>query len=285
MKQLFLIIIVFSVFNAYSQTETHSIELGIKQPVVNTDINCIKIIDKRLVKSNIGFVQKGLANRKVAAVFPKDFSTYLQEQINTLITDNPNQEDLVLIFHELNISERTGSVSEKGFCRMEIEFARQKDALLYSLGSFRADIEEKSVDVTNRHYFRIIASLMICIEKFNATDWKNKEGELIEVDKPVEYDYANIPKKGLYDSFSAMGRGVAIPDGKVVFKPQKRKKKYSSYFLVPESNQGNKRVLFISDGKDIYVNSKLNRFYQVFVFVLKKVSIACCAKFLLSGIC
>ena len=159
MKKLLSIIFLFSVFNAYSQTKSHSIELGIKQPVVNADINCIKVIDKRLVKNNIGFVQKGLVNRKVAAVFSEDFSTYLQGQINTLITDNPNQQDLVLIFHELNVSELTGAVSEKGFCGMEIEFARQKDTSLYSLGSFTFEIEEKSLDVTNRHFNRIINRL------------------------------------------------------------------------------------------------------------------------------
>ena len=225
MKQLFSIIILFSFINTYAQTESHAIELGIKQPVVNADINCIKVIDKRLVKNNIGFVQKGLANRKVAAVFSENFSTYLQGQINTLITDNPKQQDLVLIFHELNVSEKTGAASENGFCRMEIEFARQKDTSLYSLGSFSTEIEEKALDVTNRHYFRIIAGLMICIEKFNATDWKNNEGELIDDNQSVTYDYKTIPEEGLYSSFSAMGRKNPIPDGKVIFKKVKKGKK------------------------------------------------------------
>ena len=97
---------------------------------------CSEVIDKRIVKDHIGFAQKGLANRRAVAKLRGDFEKVIKDVVNNAFHQVKEPAEIVFIFHDLNISERTAGLSERGICRIEIEFARRV-CLLYTSPSPR----------------------------------------------------------------------------------------------------------------------------------------------------
>lgn len=86
-KPLCTVILLFFTMFGYSQTEKHLI--SIDKLMDKTEILDFKrdfyikgIWDNRLFKGNIGFVQKGLGNRKVVADFDGNISSVLLDYIS-----------------------------------------------------------------------------------------------------------------------------------------------------------------------------------------------------------
>ena len=244
----------------HAQSDVHIVKLNITNPLIR-GLKCVEVIDKRIATENIGFAQKGMMNRKVAVQLEGPFNTYLKENINKIFFDEENPKELVFIFHELNVAERTTAFSEVGFCRMDIEFAEYRGEELYSLGRFDYEIEKGGMsDVTKKHADRIVGCLQKCIVAFYQSDWKNVEDKLINFNEEKKetlntYNYHKIPKKGVYASFSKLGKEEPIED--VNFRVVKIPDfpKLERYKIVGMDKKEARKVMFISDGENIYIHS------------------------------
>ena len=258
MKKLITLTLFLSFVHVlYAQSGTHIVKLKIDRPLFR-GITCEEVIDKRMISDNIGFAQKGLANRKVPVHFEEAFTPYLAKHINKLFFAEEDQRALVFIFHELNVSERTTAFSERGFCRMDIEFAEYRDSSLYSLGRYDCDIEKKGGDVTKKHDDNILECLTNCITSFYQSDWKNLEPELIEnqeqEDEATSYDYNNIPTKGFYTSFSTLAKGQPLENVEFSLYKIDAPAKQEKYTVAKMDKTIKRKIMFISDGESIYIH-------------------------------
>ncbi|MEO0470433.1 MAG: hypothetical protein AAF206_12485, partial [Bacteroidota bacterium] len=152
--------------------------------------------------------------------------------------------------------EQTGAVSELGLFRIQVEFARKEGEQLYSLGYFEEQIEGKSMDVTGKHGHRIKKGITNCVEAFQQTDWKNIKGSIVESNQgPLNFNYTQLPKTGIYASFYQMAQGEPLMDsGYEVSKSSS--KRYPKYTLRNDQGQKiNKRITAFSDGENIYIHA------------------------------
>lgn len=269
-RNLLILNFVFLFFTlSYSQKTPHKVDLKnyILTPV-KTNFVCSKVIDKRLITNNIGFAQKGLENKKVPAILNGDFGKVIKDHANLIIKKNQNPEHIIFIIHELNVSERTSGMSEKGICNIEIEFIKEIDTMYYSLGTYTQQIEEKGIDVTNRHGDRITKGLRNCILDFNNSDWINKTNlERIDLNEAIHpYNFKIIPAKGLYLSFSKMGKNEPMAEFDIRFGQVERGSKLQRYDLkIMDKENKNKRVMFISDGRNIYMHASRYCYRKYFI--------------------
>jgi len=260
MKNIFTLSILFLFFNlSYAQKKYHKVNLNHNITSFSSDFICSEVIDKRLIKDNIGFVQKGMRNKNVLAQLDGEFETIIKNRVNKIVLAKENAEELILLIHELNISERTSMASEKALCRMEIEFIKQVDSVFYSLGTFSSELEQGGLDVTSKHGKGIMKCLTSCIIEFANSDWLDAELnvtiDLNESNHP--YDYKITPKKGMYSSFSKLVKNEPMDYFDIRFlRIGDETEKIQRYKLEKANKKDRKkRVMFFSDGEDIYMHA------------------------------
>ena len=264
MKKLFVLIFCCLLSSVTAQKKSHILEL---EPVVLEEITQFtinKVIDKRLIKSNVGFAQKGLTNRRVPALLPDSFETYIKSILNKMIPTCTNCDSLVAIFHEFNVSEHTKAMSELGTFRMQVEFARSQPDGLYSVGYVETQIEGKGLDVTKKHAERALEGIKYCLLEFNKSEWQKKKGEKIDTITQFKFDFTKIPKAGLYSSFSKMNKEE--PFKTEGYEISHTKGKYPKYFI--KGNDGKRitnRVMGFSDGESVYLNASRYSYQSHFV--------------------
>ncbi len=265
MKYLMTVFVVGLLsYATQAQEATYIVKLKPKK-TLKADFTCAKIIDKRLVKTNIGFAQKGMMNTPAKAIFPDGFEPYMQRTMDKLLPKSEDKEALVLIFHELNVSEKTTAFSEKGFCRIAIEFAREQEGQFYSLGFFDAEIQKGGMDVTKKHDDRILEGLAKCVKGFVESDWKNKAGELIEEEETFTYDFKAVPAEGIYASFGKMAKSESIPNVDYHIRTNKANKRFLKFQVYEGKRKTKKRVMYFSDGAHVYINATRYSYGSYFI--------------------
>lgn len=253
-KAILFFILIFSL-TSQAQKKPHIVELDIKKKLSISDFYISKVIDNRIIKSNIGYAQKGLTNKKVPALLPDSLENYLKQKLNLLLQKNDSSLPIVVVVDEFNVSEQTSAFSEKGRFRAQLQFAKEDNNKLYSLWYVEAEVESGGLDVTKKHDERIIKGLKKCIEEFSNSGWKDRKGELIEFESQTSFNYKKMPKSGLYSSFSQLSRNEPSIEKSYQIKMSKGKK-YPKYKVFDENGKKlNKKVMFISDGKNIYINA------------------------------
>lgn len=265
--------LIFS-FEAQGQKELQDSFEILLRPTPKHDLSglnfyCNKVIDKRLIKGNIGIIQKGLFNEKQRAIFPLDFTDYLTGFLNVLLQRKIEKDSFIVLFHELRISEQTGATSELGVCRIQIEFVKEIDEEFISYGIFEREIKEKGIDVTLEHGDRILNALKDCILQFNTTEKKPKKTTKLtsssDGNKTVDFIKGISPKRGLYPNFEMV---LANKPRNLDFTVRKSQaKEFTKYFMYNlQGEKIKKQFLYYSDGKSIYVEcSQYRSFSRYFV--------------------
>ncbi|WP_010522037.1 hypothetical protein [Aquimarina agarivorans] len=255
-KNFTLHLFLFLSLISFSQKKSHTVEIKIKEPIVDFGYNVVKVIDNRLVKTNIGFAQKGMFNKRFPAILPESFEPYMLKILQTLIPNKETSKDLILVFNELNVSEHTKATAEIGRARIQIEFLKSKEDQLILIGEAEAQIESKGLDVTKKHGIRILKGIVACIEQSKKEMDYDSEGIVYNFDQKTDFDFTKIPQKGLYASFNKLALGDTIDLGKKYQLQKKGTKTYPKYFLKDENNKRiKKRMMAISDGESIYIHA------------------------------
>ncbi|MGB8705287.1 MAG: hypothetical protein WCD31_09680 [Gillisia sp.] len=230
-----------------------------------------KVIDNRAVKDNIGIIQRGMANKKLTANFELPFEEELQQTFNVLLPPGAGKDSLVASITMLNISEKTGSMSETGASNVEIEFLRLIDNQLYSIGNYTATVEGKGLDVTRKHGERIIEALTQIIKKVSP-DLEKEPSTLVIKDLQLEkhkIDFSAPVSKGLYYNFGSVSSNKPADSMDYTVKMIAETKKINHYQVYHgQSKKRIKHLYGFSDGTDFYLSS--SEYVQEGYFVKSK---------------
>lgn len=247
--------LVFMCMSMFSQKKAHVVQLTKFPKIDSLNFNVENVLDHRLVKSNIGYAQKGAFNKKVTAVFPDSLDTYLKPIIKEMIIPKPGNKNIIIAISDLVVYEVTKATSETGYCRIQMEFLEKTDNGFLSYASAFADVENKGLDVTVGHSKRIIKALVECFNQFNELDFSKLEPEEYLINNTKPYNYKVVPKKGIYSTFFKMTKN--LPDTLINYTLKKKgSKRLEKYYLYnSEDKIIRRRKMALSDGENIFIHA------------------------------
>lgn len=254
MQRLLLIAVsILFIQSVFGQKKEHIIRFKKIDPISIQNYQITEIIDKRVIKDNVGFAQKGMANRKVLAKFSKPFKKHLLNVTQKLVNSSKG-DSIVLLVHDFHVSEVTKAMSESGIFRYHLEFAKRIDRKLYSLWSTEGTIEESKLEVTNSHPKRILAGIKKALVEFDNNYPKELKGKLIDINKYYRFEYWNGFKKGLYSSFIKLAKNEPFQvEGYTV---KANEGEFPKYFILDLAGKKIKKgVVYFSDGIDLYMHA------------------------------
>lgn len=268
-KLVFTIAIhILVVIGLHCQESTYQITLEPERSL-EKEFYVSEVLDFRLHKANIGVAISGIFDEEKPAQFSEDFKTHLTKAFDILLPPVESQTPLIVRVKKLFISERISTFYELGRCEMELEFLRQSESRLYTLGSFSSVIEKKGLDLTESHHERIVDALVDCIVKFSKSDWKNKNTTAYLVtNQSLENKSGRKDslKEGLYLSFEGLANNAPYTDSEYDFKPIKKKEHIERYQVYHKGRKKRIKDLFgFSDGESIYISAATFTRAQYFV--------------------
>lgn len=258
---LYIFAIIFSLFlsgSSSAQEENESTERVKKIKLEKYDFkklsatavpfSKINVVPSLWDSTSLGFVQVGLGNKKIRAVPGNDYTHYLQSYIDSQYSDmfSPGGAELLFIVKSLRINERTFSMSENAFVRLNaVAWISKKDSNLYSfVCNFDTVLLTGGMDVTARHGRNIAKAfdllLKKCVENngVNGTDsaFRYSRQEILA----AADDRFNIPalknemmNDGVYVSFDDfLNNNPSIKDYNV-----KEKKKKATIFAAGSNTE------------------------------------------------
>lgn len=153
--------------------EMHEISIGkIVIPTELEGFQVAEIIDGRADKSNIGWVQTGMFNKKKTATFKEGFV----EEINGFISRSFSMQGdpVVVRITQLDISEQTTAMSETSKAALFMDFfLKQDEDSYYFITSNYSTVEKGGMDVTHHHPENIGKVIVMGLEQFSRLDWKS----------------------------------------------------------------------------------------------------------------
>lgn len=252
---VFSLMALLIAFASFGQNKVHFVEIKTKDVLSNFDYKIVRVIDNRLVKSNIGVAQKGINNKKVVAKFPKPFELYMTSVLQSIISKKDNSKELILVFNELNVSEQTKAFSEIGQARVQMGFLKSVEGKLVLLGEFESQKESRGLDVTNKHDERILSAIKDCFDQFKQFADYESEGEPFELNQKLKLDYTKTLPKGLYATHTSLIQKKPSNLKNYILE-KKGTKKFPKYFLKDSTNvKIKRRMAAISDGISIYIHA------------------------------
>jgi hypothetical protein len=256
----------------------------------NRKFHIAQIRDERLVKTNIGVVQKGLANRQTEAILPNKLEVVFQYYFDKSLPKlSEESSPIVLIISDLQISERTYAMKEVGKAQLTLTFCIEENYGLKKLYTAQAHEENNGMDVTGGHPKRIRAVFLKCLEEFNtkfasftqspaeslAESKENRQegliiqsdntnlslmdsnkGLIVKAQNNIVDDQAHIltcksPKMGIYQNFQELLTNS--PSNTTAFKLEAR-----GDFVMIRDIQNNKKIkeaFGFFDGNSFYINT------------------------------
>ena len=257
MSKIFFFITLFLASQILvAQTDQHVVPLSVPKQMSKLGFEIAEVLDRRIDKSNIGFAQIGDTNKRIPAVLPDNFETYITETLEKMVVSKG--EKLTIIIHEFYIAEHTKLASTLARFRIQMEFAKSIEGKLYSVGYSEQVVEGIGENVEIRFGKFIMNGLKKCLTEFARSDWQEEQGELIEDTFDIKYDYTKIPKRGLYSSFAKMARNEPFMESDFIIKGTEGQRgvKYHRYYV--EDKRGRrlkKRIFGFSYGNKFYLNA------------------------------
>lgn len=234
------------------------------------------IIDARISKNNIGWVQRGLVNSRTEANLAKGFKPELTDFFNRNLPAQNNLQAVIVKILKFQVSEHTTAYSESAKAEVAIDFIYQKDDKFYHL--FRCIGVEKSygMDVTARHDDNIKTAIEQCIKQFSRESIeqllaKANPSTLSEMSKDFlstleTHDYPiltdSVMKKGIYQSFLDFRNNQPLTaQNLVIEKVNKTSKQLQNIYEVKPylleadgSKKSLKNIWGFSDGENLYIH-------------------------------
>ena len=263
MKQVILFLLITLSTFCFAQMPDIVVELNTDSSFTNYGFSCLKVLDERDSKDNIGYVSRGIGRNNSKLILQGDSTEFLIQTIKDLLPKEANKPELVLIIRNIIASENIGTQNQYGFCNTEIEFAWQEDTSLYSLGTFYSSISEKSNKIKYTHGNRVLLALEKCFRKFNNSNWKSKDGELIDyTNNDTIFNYKEIPPKGAYYNYKELKRQAPFNSQDYQITLATKSKNHTKYKINFMESINPKFVKFVSDGKELYVRANQTHFIK-----------------------
>jgi len=212
----FIISFLFCFISLISFSQKY--EVSLRNVLIKTkEIKFAAVIDCRKDKSNIGWVQTGLANKRRIADFENGFDIQIKDlfQRSSLISNN---SDILISINRLYINETTKATSEIGRAEVGINFFKVISAdSCYFITSVIVGDEHKGMDVTKKHDENIAAAFEKAIAEFlkkrSQVTHSSKSIAITDLSNPVQIlrDVSKVPilntdeyEAGIYTKFEEL---------------------------------------------------------------------------------
>jgi len=126
-----------------------------------------KVIDRRLLRSTIGVIQKGINNKPRVADFDEPFENELMRLIASLKESDGQLVNVAMKIDNLEIEEVTTVKKEYAAARLSVDFFLVLDDALYFIIRKHSYIRSHGLDVTHQHDNNIAASIEKIMRDFN----------------------------------------------------------------------------------------------------------------------
>lgn len=173
-----------------------------------------QVIDARHLDlpKRIGFVKKGVANRKQAALFTNNADITIANFLQSALPKMPNNDSIILKINHLKVGEKTNVTTETAFITADFDFIRKTSQGYFLIDNQSIYLSRWSLlDVTRLHIPNIITALDSVLNRFQTQKrWSLPIDSLIEIDTAALMYIRKAPiltdtvlKKGIYTSFSS----------------------------------------------------------------------------------
>lgn len=175
-KTLLLILLFTGVAaTAQNKTEYKLISLEDKDDVpLESQFYIENVYDGRQLKSSIGTVQTGLANRKMLANFKNPLETEIRDYMVKVYPKREGAVPISLRINELYVSEYTEATNETGYASVVADVIEYRDNGEFIAGTYSSTMEGTGLDVTRKHDDRIKKALQQCIGRYIITQPEEK---------------------------------------------------------------------------------------------------------------
>jgi hypothetical protein len=233
------------------------------------------IIDARISKNNIGWVQRGLANARVGANLAKGFKPELTDFFNRNLPAQANLQPVIVKVLKFQVSEHTSAASESAKAEVAIDFIYHKDNTYYHLFRGIGVAKRYGLDVTAGHDDNIKAAIEQCLKQFSResieqymaqakpSTWQEISKDFLATlethDYPILTD--STTKKGIYQTFLDFRNNQPLAAQNLVIEKVSRESKHlrNIYEVKPYLQEADgskkplKNVWGFSDGENVYV--------------------------------
>ncbi len=213
-KSICLLAIVCSSYSAATAQKNEIISLQPKRVTISSScFSNVEVVDTRLDTSNLGFIQRGLLNRRAFVTTSRPLKEELASMVTTLIKDASKQDGTLLInLRQFKLSEFDGKGGENGVLRLSAVFYLKRESMYRKLFTVNTNVVTTSLDITERLLDTVPEILGAYIKQaaghdtaktdsaspFTARHWD----ELDELEKNTIPAYnVDLLQKGLYTTF------------------------------------------------------------------------------------
>ena len=264
-RSFLLLTLLFTVFQLFADDYVISLK-DLKVTSFLKGYYVDKVINVSQEESTIGFVQRGMFNRKEAAVMQPSVAAEIESCLVRSFPRNDTLKPLIVRINQLYIYELTWSSKEIACIDMSVSFIATDTAGFVELFLAGDSFERGGLDVTGLHPKNIVNALSNCFDDFYKTNFlgmlhphRISEEELRQnpLDKPEKF--AVFQKKhickGLFKSFYNFRD--CLPDSTTNFTvkyhlPKQDSSRIRATLELP-SDLSQKEYYGFSDGKNIFV--------------------------------
>lgn len=220
------------------------------------------IIDNRDFNSNLGLQYKGVMNSMAEVQLKGGFADHLTKTLTNIFPWDSTKSPISVSVNQFYTYEHLGQLAEKGTAIVELEFLKEVDEKLYTLGSFESVVKGMSVvDITPEHTERLLEATINCVtkflqngsEKYSYVKLKPFESN-IYFSEPARYQ---SPAYGLYFNFKELfvnrPSNDSIRFDVVVFERNGKIISYQAFYH--RKNKLIKDLYGFSDGNDFYLKA------------------------------
>jgi hypothetical protein len=125
------------------------------------------VVDGRKDKTNIGWVQTGLANARRVAVFQQPAEQEILNLINRSQPHDVKRKEVILRIEYLGISEQTLAMSETAKAELVLDLFYSVGDSAWFMARKHATEESRGMDVTRHHARNIATALAEIVKQFN----------------------------------------------------------------------------------------------------------------------
>jgi hypothetical protein len=144
--------------------------------VHSNDFYIQKVIDGRMNKSSIGFVQTGVSNNQVPAYLAGNLADVFQSFLNLSFPVDNTKIPIIVVFDQLSVSEKEGPSGEYAMAEVKMKFFKAADNKVGKVFETEAFSENRSLwDVTKYHDANIRKAIEKCFTEFISSNWKTAD--------------------------------------------------------------------------------------------------------------
>ncbi|TGE25478.1 hypothetical protein E5K00_09890 [Hymenobacter aquaticus] len=279
MKTRFFLLLFLALYSvAHAQTPIYQVSLREQKLVVDkAAFHITEVLDLRVQRQTIGWVQRGMNNIRIPANLQGGLQDGLGGWLQMQLPPRPGSRPVLLRVHELRIGEVTKATSEKATASVDVDFVvQQPDGSYQVLQRYIEEEESKGLETTGHHDDNIAACLQrICVQ-FNALDWAQRLALSPPLTKeqvyyrggrrPVPYDYAILtapaPPMGIYGTFLNFRNNQLAPAADLVAEATDEPGEVDAYQGSGAARKALDEVWGFSDGQQVYIKRK-RHFYAL----------------------